>query len=157
MKNLGAERVVLARELSIAEMKKIREEADVELEAFIHGALCYSFSGQCLFSSVLGGRSGNRGRCAQPCRLPYAVLDEQKLGIAPELREELREMIKGMLECDPRKRLSMEEVYSVLERIDMEEEMELEPEAESEPEKEPELSSFDEDSMKDWFFSPGDL
>ena len=78
LKTLGAERVVLARELSIAEMKQIREEADVELEAFIHGALCYSFSGQCLFSSVLGGRSGNRGRCAQPCRLPYAVLDEQK-------------------------------------------------------------------------------
>ncbi len=78
LKNLGAERVVLARELSIVEMKKIREEADVELEAFIHGALCYSFSGQCLFSSVLGGRSGNRGRCAQPCRLAYSVLDEQK-------------------------------------------------------------------------------
>ena len=78
LKNLGVERVVLARELSIAEMKQIREEADVELEAFIHGALCYSFSGQCLFSSMLGGRSGNRGRCAQPCRLAYAVLDEQK-------------------------------------------------------------------------------
>lgn len=78
LKRLGAERVVLARELSIAEMKQIRQEADVELEAFIHGALCYSFSGQCLFSSMLGGRSGNRGRCAQPCRLPYSVLDEQK-------------------------------------------------------------------------------
>ena len=78
LKNLGAERVVLARELSIAEMKKIRDEAEVELEAFIHGALCYSFSGQCLFSSMLGGRSGNRGRCAQPCRLSYAVLDENK-------------------------------------------------------------------------------
>ena len=78
LKDLGAERVVLARELSIAEMKKIRREADVELEAFIHGALCYSFSGQCLFSSMLGGRSGNRGRCAQPCRLSYAVLDEKK-------------------------------------------------------------------------------
>ena len=78
LKNLGVERVVLARELSVAEMKQIREEADVELEAFIHGALCYSFSGQCLFSSMLGGRSGNRGRCAQPCRLPYAVLDEKK-------------------------------------------------------------------------------
>lgn len=79
LKNLGAERVVLARELSIAEMKKIREEADVELEAFIHGALCYSYSGQCLFSSMLGGRSGNRGRCAQPCRLPYAVLNEKQI------------------------------------------------------------------------------
>jgi len=78
LKNLGVERVVLARELSIAEMKEIRKEADVELEAFVHGALCYSFSGQCLFSSMLGGRSGNRGRCAQPCRLPYAVLDENK-------------------------------------------------------------------------------
>ena len=78
MKSLGVERVVLARELSIAEMKQIHEEAEVELEAFIHGALCYSYSGQCLFSSLLGGRSGNRGRCAQPCRLPYAVLDEKK-------------------------------------------------------------------------------
>ena len=78
LKNLGAERVVLARELTIAEMKQIKEEADVELEAFIHGALCYSYSGQCLFSSMLGGRSGNRGRCAQPCRLAYSVLDEKK-------------------------------------------------------------------------------
>lgn len=78
LKNLGVERVVLARELSIAEMKEIRQEADIELEAFIHGALCYSFSGQCLFSSMLGGRSGNRGRCAQPCRLPYSVLDDKK-------------------------------------------------------------------------------
>lgn len=78
LKNIGVERVVLARELSIAEMKRIRQEADIELEAFIHGALCYSFSGQCLFSSILGGRSGNRGRCAQPCRLPYAVLDSNK-------------------------------------------------------------------------------
>lgn len=78
LKNLGAERVVLARELSIEEMKKIRKETEVELEAFIHGALCYSFSGQCLFSSMLGGRSGNRGRCAQPCRLAYSVLDEKK-------------------------------------------------------------------------------
>ncbi len=78
LKNLGVERVVLARELSISEMKRIRKEADIELEAFIHGALCYSYSGQCLFSSMLGGRSGNRGRCAQPCRLSYAVLDDKK-------------------------------------------------------------------------------
>lgn len=78
LKNLGVERVVLARELSISEMKQIKKEADIELEAFIHGALCYSYSGQCLFSSILGGRSGNRGRCAQPCRLSYSVLDEQK-------------------------------------------------------------------------------
>ncbi len=78
LKEAGAERVVLARELSIAEMKEIREKSGVELEAFIHGALCYSYSGQCLFSSVLGGRSGNRGRCAQPCRLSYSVCDSGK-------------------------------------------------------------------------------
>lgn len=78
LKELGVERVVLARELSIDEMKHIRKKAEIELEAFIHGALCYSYSGQCIFSSMLGGRSGNRGRCAQPCRLPYAVLDEKK-------------------------------------------------------------------------------
>lgn len=78
LKNLGVERVVLARELSIREMKAIYEQTGVELEAFVHGALCYSYSGQCLFSSMLGGRSGNRGRCAQPCRLSYSVLDDKK-------------------------------------------------------------------------------
>ena len=78
LKELGAQRIVLARELSVPEMKEIKEQTGVELEAFVHGALCYSYSGQCLFSSMLGGRSGNRGRCAQPCRLPYAVLDETK-------------------------------------------------------------------------------
>ena len=66
-------RVVMAREVTIEEMKTIHSETGMELEAFIHGALCYSYSGQCLFSSLLGGRSGNRGRCAQPCRLPYKV------------------------------------------------------------------------------------
>lgn len=73
----GVTRMVMARELSLNEMKRIREETGMELEAFVHGALCYCYSGQCLFSSMLGGRSGNRGRCAQPCRLPYAVLDEK--------------------------------------------------------------------------------
>ena len=68
----GCSRVVLARELSIAEIAAIHRESSLELEVFIHGALCYSYSGQCLFSSILGGRSGNRGRCAQPCRLPYS-------------------------------------------------------------------------------------
>lgn len=69
----GVTRVVMAREVSLAEMKRIHEETGMELEAFVHGALCYSYSGQCLFSSILGGRSGNRGRCAQPCRLQYTV------------------------------------------------------------------------------------
>ena len=73
LSQFGVTRVVMAREVSLVEMKRIHEETGMELEAFVHGALCYSYSGQCLFSSILGGRSGNRGRCAQPCRLPYTV------------------------------------------------------------------------------------
>lgn len=72
LKKLGASRIVPAREMSLEEIQKIKE-IGVEVETFIHGAMCYSYSGQCLFSSILGGRSGNRGRCAQPCRLPYKV------------------------------------------------------------------------------------
>lgn len=71
-KEFGISRVVPARELSLSELKKIRE-AGIEVECFIHGAMCYCYSGMCLMSSILGGRSGNRGRCAQPCRLPYQV------------------------------------------------------------------------------------
>lgn len=67
----GVSRVVPARELSLEEIRKMHEASPIEIETFIHGALCYSYSGQCLMSSMLGGRSGNRGRCAQPCRLPY--------------------------------------------------------------------------------------
>lgn len=73
LKEEGAVRIVPARELSLTEIKEIKEKTDIEIEAFIHGAMCYCYSGQCLFSSILGGRSGNRGRCAQPCRLPYKV------------------------------------------------------------------------------------
>lgn len=73
LKNLGVVRIVPARELSLKEIISIKEDTGLEIEAFIHGAMCYSYSGQCLFSSMLGGRSGNRGRCAQPCRLPYRV------------------------------------------------------------------------------------
>lgn len=72
LKDLGSTRIVPARELSLDEIKKIKDEVDIEIEAFIHGAMCYAYSGQCLFSSILGGRSGNRGRCAGPCRLPYS-------------------------------------------------------------------------------------
>lgn len=72
----GAARVVAARELSLEEIREIRSRTEIEIECFVHGALCYCYSGQCLFSSMLGGRSGNRGRCAQPCRLPYTALDE---------------------------------------------------------------------------------
>lgn len=67
----GVSRVVPARELSLEEIRKMHEASPIEIETFIHGALCYSYSGQCLMSSMLGGRSGNRGRCAQPCRLSY--------------------------------------------------------------------------------------
>lgn len=73
LKNMGASRIVPAREISLDEIRKIKRKVDIELETFIHGAMCYCYSGQCLFSSILGGRSGNRGRCAQPCRLPYSV------------------------------------------------------------------------------------
>lgn len=76
LKAAGANRIVAARELSLEELGRIYDETGMELEAFIHGALCYSYSGQCLMSSALGGRSGNRGRCAGPCRLPYEVYDE---------------------------------------------------------------------------------
>lgn len=71
LKNIGLTRVVLARELSMKEIDTIYNETHIELECFIHGALCYSYSGKCLFSSLVGGRSGNRGRCAGPCRQPY--------------------------------------------------------------------------------------
>ncbi len=75
LKEEGAVRIVPARELSLQEIKEIKMETGLELETFIHGAMCYCYSGQCLFSSLLGGRSGNRGKCAQPCRLPYEVLE----------------------------------------------------------------------------------
>jgi putative protease len=99
LKERGCTRVVPARELSLSEMKAIRDEADIEVEAFIHGAMCYCYSGICLFSSVVGGRSGNRGRCAQPCRLPYrmngksgeqyplSLKDMSTIAIIPELIE----------------------------------------------------------------------
>ena len=74
-KSLGAVRVIPARELSLKELIRIREKTGLEVETFIHGALCYAYSGQCLMSSLIGGRSGNRGRCAQTCRLPFSVSD----------------------------------------------------------------------------------
>lgn len=73
LKDMGAARVVPARELSAKEIRDIYDNVDVEIESFVHGALCYCYSGQCLLSSMIGGRSGNRGRCAQPCRLTYSA------------------------------------------------------------------------------------
>lgn len=78
MMKLGAARIVTARELSLREIKEIYDKTGAEIESFVHGALCYCYSGQCLFSSLIGGRSGNRGRCAQTCRLPFDVKQEGK-------------------------------------------------------------------------------
>lgn len=78
LESQGMERIVLSRELSLAEIKKIRQHTKMELEVFVQGALCYCYSGQCLMSSFIGGRSGNRGRCAQPCRLPYQMEGEKE-------------------------------------------------------------------------------
>ena len=74
LQKLGFSRVVLSRELSLQEIEYICQNSNVEIEVFVHGALCISYSGQCLFSSMVGGRSGNRGKCAQPCRLPYELI-----------------------------------------------------------------------------------
>ncbi len=92
LKELGVTRLVTPRELSFDEIRNIREKSDIEIETFVHGALCYSYSGQCLISSMLGGRSGNRGRCAQPCRMPYAFYsgdskvssDQEKYLLSPK-------------------------------------------------------------------------
>lgn len=79
-RNLGAERVVLARELSMREIKEIRRSTDAELEMFVHGAMCISYSGRCLMSSFMAGRDANRGNCAQPCRWRYALTEEKRNG-----------------------------------------------------------------------------
>ncbi len=83
LKNLGVARVILARETSVDTINEMNAEVDIDLEAFIHGALCVSYSGNCLLSSMNGGRSGNRGECAQPCRLQYKLYKEDDL-IEPE-------------------------------------------------------------------------
>ena len=84
LKRLGCVRVVPARELSLTELKIMKEGSGVDLEAFIHGAMCYCYSGLCLFSSIIGGRSGNRGRCAQSCRLPYHLAETSEAGRSKE-------------------------------------------------------------------------
>ncbi|HEY1861529.1 MAG TPA: peptidase U32 family protein, partial [Gemmataceae bacterium] len=74
VKQLGVERVILARELSLSDIARVAEQSDLPLEVFVHGALCVAYSGQCLTSEALGGRSANRGQCAQACRLPYEMV-----------------------------------------------------------------------------------
>ena len=92
LKEQGVVRIVPARELSLAEVRRIREETGLEVECFIHGAMCYCYSGQCLFSSILGGRSGNRGTCAQPCRLPYQIYRDEAVLNGPEYPLSLKDM-----------------------------------------------------------------
>ncbi|MCR4989831.1 MAG: U32 family peptidase [Lachnospiraceae bacterium] len=78
LKKYNVKRLIPARELSLNEVSALKEGSGMEIECFIHGSMCYSYSGKCLMSSFLGGRSGNRGRCAQPCRLPYSVADKKE-------------------------------------------------------------------------------
>ncbi len=95
LKEAGFSRVVLARELSKEAMEKITKESGIETEVFVHGALCMSYSGQCLMSSIIGGRSGNRGMCAQPCRLPYTIGDKKGHLLSPKdlcMVEHLKEL-----------------------------------------------------------------
>ena len=79
LEKLGFERIVLSRELSITEIEYICNHTNAEIEVFVHGALCICYSGQCLFSSLAGGRSANRGKCAGPCRLPYELIAQNEI------------------------------------------------------------------------------
>lgn len=88
MLNAGCSRIVTARELSLQEIQDIYEKTGAEIESFVHGALCYGYSGQCLLSSMIGGRSGNRGRCAQPCRLPYELFEDKQKSISSKHKKE---------------------------------------------------------------------
>ena len=80
--NMGAKRVILAREMSLDEIREIRERTpkELELEAFVHGAMCISYSGRCLLSNYMAGRDSNRGECAHPCRWKYFLMEEQRPG-----------------------------------------------------------------------------
>ncbi|WP_231968023.1 DUF3656 domain-containing U32 family peptidase [Thermanaeromonas toyohensis] len=99
---LGFKRIILARELSLKEIASIRRECQLELEVFVHGALCFCYSGQCLLSSMVGGRSGNRGRCAQPCRLAYTLVDAKGQELEPGAEHLLSTRDLCTLELVPR-------------------------------------------------------
>ena len=115
LKELGASRVVTARELSLDEIRRIRDQVDVEIESFVHGALCYCYSGQCLMSSLIGGRSGNRGRCAQPCRLPYEARENGKKPGDPLNRKQERNVmsLKDLCTLDLIPDLAAAGIYSL--------------------------------------------
>ena len=99
LEKLGFKRVVLSRECSLSEIKNICQNSNIEIEVFVHGALCICYSGQCLFSSMVGGRSGNRGKCAQPCRLPYSLIsiDENTPNLDREIISNSKILDKGYL------------------------------------------------------------
>jgi putative protease len=85
LEEMNFDRVVLARELSLDEIKEIKKNTSLKIETFVHGAMCFCYSGQCLMSSFIGARSGNRGFCAQPCRLPYTIVDMEGRPLSPKL------------------------------------------------------------------------
>ncbi len=109
LEKLGYSRVVLSRELSLQEIEYICNNSKIEIETFIHGALCICYSGQCLFSSMVGGRSGNRGRCAQPCRLPYELIEENK----NKIKTSEKTIDKGYL-LSPRDLCSLDYIPSLI-------------------------------------------
>jgi len=112
LKNLGFKRVVLSRELNIDDIKYICNNSEIEIETFIHGALCMSYSGQCLFSSMIGARSGNRGTCAQACRLPYSLIEKNN---TPNKNTEAKNIIdKGYL-LSPRDLCGLEHIPDLIE------------------------------------------
>lgn len=84
LQEMGVKRIVLAREMSLEEIRKIKSQTSIEIETFIHGALCFSYSGQCFLSSIIGGRSGNRGYCAQPCRKKYRIGEIEGYFLSPK-------------------------------------------------------------------------
>jgi len=114
LEEMGFKRVVLARELSLEEIKHIAGNTSMEIEVFIHGALCVSYSGQCLMSSIIGGRSGNRGKCAQPCRLPYELLvKESAEGKGAGAENGFRSCGKGYL-LSPKDIATVEELERII-------------------------------------------
>ena len=115
LKDEGVKRVVTSREVSLKEIRGIKAAADIEIESFVHGALCYCYSGQCLMSSLIGGRSGNRGRCAQPCRLPYEVRENGKKPGEPLNRKQERNVmsLKDLCTLDLIPDLAAAGIYSL--------------------------------------------
>ena len=113
LKEMGASRVVTARELTLEEIRGIRDQVDIEIESFVHGALCYCYSGQCLMSSLIGGRSGNRGRCAQPCRLPYDAFESGKKETVNSPKERYLLSLKDLCTLDLLPQIAEAGVYSL--------------------------------------------